>query len=60
MTAQLDMRDMLDADALWSAGIELRCPRDGGDCRFTPCTTAQEVRCCAACIRCVNPCEKVR
>ena len=51
---------LFDRVTLWECGIPEECIKGRGNCRFQPCTVAQEVRCCAACRRCVNPCPRVR
>ena len=43
---------------LWELGATEKCVRGRGKCRYQPCTVVQEVRCCAACMKCVAPCEK--
>ena len=57
MNAQPALFDRME---LWECGIDERCIRGRGTCRYQPCTVAQEVRCCAACRRCGSPCPKVR
>lgn len=55
MSAQLQL---FDRESLWEMGIAEKCVRGRGDCRYQPCTVAQGVRCCAACMKCVKPCDK--
>ena len=43
---------------LWEMGVPERCVRGRGSCRYQPCTVVQGVRCCAACNKCGNPCER--
>ena len=57
MAAQLSL---FDRESLWTMGIAEKCVRGRGTCRYQPCTVAQEVRCCAACMMCSNPCIKAR
>lgn len=55
MSAQLSL---LDREALWELGVVERCVIGHGACRHQPCTVAQGVRCCMACMKCGNPCER--
>ena len=57
MSGQLSL---FDRETLWSLGDVERCVRGRGICRYQPCTVVQDVRCCAACMMCANPCGKVR
>ena len=57
MSAQLQL---FGREQLWTMGIAEKCVRGRGICRYQPCTVAQGVRCCAACMRCVKPCDKAR
>lgn len=55
MSAQLSM---FDRAQLWEMGATEKCVKGRGTCRYQPCTVAQGVRCCAACMMCGNPCGK--
>lgn len=57
MSAQLRLFDRFE---LWEMGEVEKCVRGRGTCRYQPCTVAQGVRCCAACMMCADPCEKAR
>ena len=57
MASQLQL---FDRESLWEMGAVEKCVRGRGICRWQPCTVAHDVRCCAACMLCGNPCEKVR
>lgn len=51
---------IFDRMELWELGEVEKCIRGRGACRYQPCTVIQEVRCCAACMMCAYPCQKVR
>lgn len=57
MASQLQL---FDRESLWEMGAIEKCVRGRGICRWQPCTVAHDVRCCAACMMCGHPCEKVR
>ena len=57
MNGQLQL---FDRNELWTLGVKEKCVRGRGECRYQPCTVANDVRCCAACRQCWSPCEKVR
>ena len=57
MSAQLALFDRYE---LWEMGATEKCVRGRAACRYQPCTVAQGVRCCAACMMCGNPCRKAR
>lgn len=57
MSAQLSMFDRYE---MWTLGMTEKCVRGRGECRYQPCTVANNARCCAACMMCGSPCPKVR
>ena len=55
----MKQESLFDREQLWSMGVVEECVRGRGECRYQPCTVAHGVRCCAACMLCYRPCEKV-
>ena len=49
---------MFDRMELWELGDVEKCVKGRGACGYQPCTVAQDVRCCAACMMCGRPCPK--
>ena len=56
----MKQQSLFDREHLWSMGVVEECVRGGGICRYQPCTVVQGVRCCAACMMCHKPCERIR
>ena len=56
----MKQQSLFDRYELWVMGAIEKCVKGRGECYYQPCTVAQGVRCCAACMGCHNPCEKVR
>lgn len=50
------MNAMWTREELWEQGVVATCPRTGRRCRWQPCTTVQDVDCCAECLKCGQPC----
>ena len=46
---------------LWVMGCTFECVMGKGECRFAPCTTAQDVRCCKDCTtKCTSQCPRTK